>query len=65
MAFLGRNQDFRATLAASGRAHIQETRNTTTVGQQYDAAYRHAISRKKNGRPGQHALNLLPIASAI
>ncbi len=65
MAFLGRNPDFRETLAASGRAYILETRSSTAVGQQYDAAYRHAISRKKIGRPGQQAPNLIPITSAF
>ena len=65
MAFLGRHADFRATLGAAGRAHILETRNNRTVGQQYDRAYRYAISRKKTGRPGQQTLNMLPIASVI
>jgi hypothetical protein len=55
MAFLGHNSDFRTTLAASGRAHILQTRDSTAVGQQYDAAYRHALSRKKTGGPGQQA----------
>lgn len=55
MAFLGRNSDFRAALAASGRAHILETRSCTAIGKQYDAAYRHALSCKKSGGPGHQA----------
>lgn len=65
MAFLGRHPDFRSTLGAAGRTHILETRNFAAVGKQYDAVYRHAVSRKKTGRPGPQALNLLPIASVI
>lgn len=65
MAFLGRHADFRATLAAAGREHILETRNNRAVGQQYNSAYRHAISRKKPGPPGQQTLKLLPLASVI
>ena len=61
MAFLGRNPDFRATLAASGRAHILETRTGAAIGKQYDAAYRHALHHKKLGGPGQHAGNLQPV----
>lgn len=62
MAFLGSNPEFCATLAASGYAYVHETRSVTAIGHLYDAAYRHAISRKKVGGPGQQALNLLPLA---
>ncbi|HEY6350413.1 MAG TPA: glycosyltransferase [Candidatus Angelobacter sp.] len=65
MAFLGRDPGFRATLAASGHAHILETRNSTAIGRQYDAAYRHAIKQKRSGGPGQKITNLLPITSAV
>lgn len=65
MAFLGRHPDFRATIGAAGRTHILETRNCAAVGKLYDAVYRHAVSRKKTGRPGPQTLNLLPIASLI
>lgn len=65
MAFLGRNPDFRATLAASGHAYIMETRNSTAIGRQYDAAYRHALRQKRSGGPGQKIPNLMPITSAI
>jgi glycosyltransferase involved in cell wall biosynthesis len=65
LAFLGGNPDFRASLASSGRAFVQETRSTAAVGRQYDEAYRHALSRKKTGRSGQNNLpSLQPIASA-
>ncbi|HEY6253051.1 MAG TPA: glycosyltransferase [Candidatus Angelobacter sp.] len=65
MAFLGRDPDFRATLAASGHAHILETRNSAAIGRQYDAAYRHALTQKRSGGPGQKMLSLLPITSAV
>lgn len=64
MAFLGGNPDFRATLAASGRAYVLETRSSAAVGRQYDAAYAHALRQKRATGPGQSAANLLPIASA-
>lgn len=63
MKFLADNPDFRKALGISGRAHVLETRNSTTIGQRYDAAYRHAIKQKRAGGPGQHAANLLPITS--
>jgi len=65
MAFLGRNPGFRATLAASGHAHVLETRNSTAIGRQYDAAYRHALKQKRSGGPGQKIPSLLPITSAV
>jgi glycosyltransferase involved in cell wall biosynthesis len=64
MAFLGRNPDFRKALAAAGRAYIMETRNSTAVGQKYDAVYRHALKRKRPGAPGQQVMSLQPIISA-
>jgi glycosyltransferase involved in cell wall biosynthesis len=48
MAFLGRKPEFRAALGAAGRLYIFETRNSGTIGKQYDEAYRHASSRKKS-----------------
>jgi Glycosyltransferase Family 4 len=52
MAFLGRNAEFRSALAAAGRMYMFETRNTKTIGEKYDEAYRHAFSRKKLGPQG-------------
>jgi glycosyltransferase involved in cell wall biosynthesis len=63
MAFLANNPDFRATLAASGRAFLVETRSSAAVGHQYDAVYRHALKQKRASGPNQGALNLLPIAA--
>lgn len=63
MRFLDENPDFRKALGAAGRTHVLETRNCTAIGQQYDAAYRHAIKQKRAGGPGQQAANLLPITS--
>lgn len=65
MAFLGGDAQFRSTLAASGRAHIIETRNSAAVGRQYDAAYRHALKQKRSGGPGQTVPNLMPLKSAV
>lgn len=53
MVLLGKNPGFRADLAASGRAYILHVRDITTVGKQYDDAYRYALSRKKPSGPGQ------------
>ncbi|HEY2499605.1 MAG TPA: glycosyltransferase [Candidatus Angelobacter sp.] len=58
MAFLGRESDFRAALAAAGRMYIFETRNSTAVGKKYDEAYRYAASRKKTGSAGQNMTRL-------
>lgn len=63
MKFLAENPDFRKALGTSGRTHVLKTRNCTAIGQQYDAAYRHAIRQKRAGGPGQQAANLLPITS--
>ncbi len=65
MVFLARNPDFCATLAASAQAYIQETRASTAIGHLYDAAYRHAIARKKPSGPGQQSLALRPVASVV
>jgi glycosyltransferase involved in cell wall biosynthesis len=64
MRFLADNPDFRAALGASGRAHALATRNSTAIGQQYDAAYRHAIKQRRAAGPGQRATTLMPITSA-
>jgi len=64
MVFLATNRDFRATLGASGRTYIVETRSGASVGRQYDAVYRHALAQKRSG-PGQTAMKLRPITSAI
>ena len=65
MAFLAHNPEFRATLGATGRNHIVETRNSTAIGRQYDAAYRHALKQKRSAGPGQKVPDLLPIISSI
>ena len=64
MVFLATNRDFRATLGASGRAYIVETRSSASVGRQYDSVYRHALAQKRSG-PGQTAMKLKPITSSI
>jgi glycosyltransferase involved in cell wall biosynthesis len=61
--FLAENHDFRAALGDSGRKRILENRNSTTIGQQYDAAYRHAIKQKRASGPGNHVTNLQPLTS--
>jgi glycosyltransferase involved in cell wall biosynthesis len=60
MAFLGRNPEFRAALAAAGRMYIFETRNGNVIGEKYDEAYRHAFNRKKTGSIGPKAANMEP-----
>jgi len=65
MAFLANNRDFRATLGASGRAYILGRRSSAAVGRQYDAVYRHAMAQKRSVGPGQTAMKLKPITSAI
>ena len=57
--FLGHNPDFRTSLASAGRKYILETRSSAAIGQLYDNAYRHALSRKKPGGPGQTNLTSL------
>src|SRR5262249_4448903 len=52
MTFLGRNPDFRAALAATGRAHVLETRNHIAVGRKYGEAYPYAARRKKTKGKG-------------
>lgn len=63
LAFLGRNPVFRMALAASGRAHVLETRNSTVVGEKYREAYRYAFSRKKITGPGTGITSLQPAAN--
>jgi hypothetical protein len=63
MAFLGSNLDFRSALAASGRAWIFETRNSTAVGRKYDEAYRYARNRKKARSGGPNITTLQPVVS--
>lgn len=63
LAFLGRNPVFRMALAASGRAHLLETRNSTAIGERYHDAYRYAFSRKKFTGPGTGMASLQPAAN--
>ena len=63
MGFIGGNPAFRTTLAAAGRTYVLETRSSAAVGQQYDAAYRYALNKKRASGPGQGAANLLPLTS--
>ena len=58
MAFVGRKPEFRAALGAAGRMFIYETRNTVAIGQQYDEAYRFAVSRKKSSGVGPNMIRL-------
>lgn len=63
LAFLGRNPVFRMALAASGRAHLLETRNSTVIGEKYREAYLYAFSRKKTTGPGTGITSLQPSAN--
>ncbi|MGE5321291.1 MAG: glycosyltransferase [Actinomycetota bacterium] len=63
LAFLGRNPVFRMALAASGRAHVLETRNSTVIAQKYHDAYCYAFSRKKLTGPGAGMHALRPAAN--
>jgi hypothetical protein len=58
MAFVGRNQEFRAALGAAGRMFIYETRNSSAIGQKYDEAYRFAASRRKTNSVGPNMIRL-------
>jgi glycosyltransferase involved in cell wall biosynthesis len=58
MAFVGRKPEFRAALGAAGRMFIYETRNSAAIGQQYDEAYRFAITRKKSSGVGPNTIRL-------
>ncbi len=48
-AFLARNPDFRAALAAGGRAHLAATRGPAVVARRYDEVYRHASHKRSGG----------------
>ncbi|HET9183419.1 MAG TPA: glycosyltransferase [Candidatus Angelobacter sp.] len=63
LAFLGRNPVFRMALAASGRAHLVETRNSTAIGEKYHDAYRYAFGRKRFTGPGTGIPALQPAAN--
>lgn len=63
MTFLGCNPDFRAALAASGRAHVLETRNQIAIGRKYGEAYRHAAGRKKSKGSGPGLTGFYPAAN--
>ena len=63
MTFLGSNPDFRAALAASGRAHVLETRNHIVIGRKYGEAYRHATRRKKTKGNGPGLTAFYPAAN--
>jgi glycosyltransferase involved in cell wall biosynthesis len=58
MAFVGRNPEFRAAQGAAGRMFIYETRNSSTIGQKYDEAYRFAASRRKSNGIGPNMIRL-------
>jgi hypothetical protein len=45
--------------------YLRESRNSAAIGRQYDAAYRHAFSRKKSGGQGPPARTLLPVNCAV
>lgn len=63
VTFLAGNPGFRAALANAGRALIVETRSSTVIGHEYDAAYRHALAQKRANGLGPGATTLLPITS--
>lgn len=65
MGFLACNPDFRIALGASALGYILETRKSTAIGHQYDAAYRHAASHRKTGGPSQQSLILRPAALVV
>lgn len=48
-SFLARNPDFRRALGQAGFRHVQAGRGPGAIGQQYDAVYKHAISRRRSG----------------
>jgi hypothetical protein len=62
MVFLGNNPDFRTALAATGRIHLLETRNSVAIGRKYAEAYRHAVARKKSKGTGPGLTALYPAA---
>jgi glycosyltransferase involved in cell wall biosynthesis len=53
ISFLAFNPEFRSALGAAGHTFIIESRSLATIGAQYDAVYRHALSRKKTMSTGQ------------
>ena len=63
MAFLANNLDFRAALAATGRIHLLETRNSVAIGRKYAEAYRHAAARKKSRGTGPGLAAFYPAAN--
>jgi glycosyltransferase involved in cell wall biosynthesis len=62
-AFLADNAEFRRALAASGHAHLLETRGAAAIAAQYDAVYRHAFTRRRE--PRTPIPNLLPARAAL
>ena len=48
-SFLARNPDFRRSLGASARAYLSETCSPDAVARRYDAVYRHAFARRRDG----------------
>jgi glycosyltransferase involved in cell wall biosynthesis len=52
ISFLALNPEFRSALGASGHAFMIESRSLATIGAQYDAVYRHALSRRKTINTG-------------
>ncbi len=65
MAFLSGNPDFRAALAATGRAHLVETRGHAVIGKKYAEAYRHAASRKKTKSSGPELTVFYPAVNSV
>jgi len=52
ISFLALNPEFRSALGASGHAFMIESRSLAKIGAQYDAVYRHALSRRKTINTG-------------
>lgn len=65
LAFLARNPEFLAALAAAGRFYILETRNGKAIGQQYRETYRYAFNRKRSTGPGTGMASLQPAANWV
>jgi glycosyltransferase involved in cell wall biosynthesis len=53
ISFLAFNPEFRSALGAAGHSFITESRSLASIGEHYDAVYRHALSRKKTINTGQ------------
>ena len=62
ISFLALNPEFCSALSEAGNAFITESRSLAAVGAQYDAVYKHALSRKKTiaNSPGMASFQVSP-----